>query len=545
MATKLAKNVVPDGHTVHDFEAFGPVATRDTEFAGCRMADLGCFQQETVDSNKFYHLAAVRSKINGQWYAYYQWGRTRDGRPDKPSFQFFACTSEQDAMKCCEKQFHEKNTKRGKWEKIGSKERYIPNGKDLYVVRAVARRLVGLPAAENVANEDAKGIAAPVIVKSNGVKKSRSVDPQTEKLFRDLLGGAVTYTRNVMSGGKGGKVSLPTLASIEEAREILDDAMAQLKVIGSNKIEVQVADKTLKHLTYQLYGKIPKAKPPGVSEAEWILSQENVGTWRLDLDAFETALQAEDLHVEETGTDVMSGIPAKVCWIDPRSQLGEWLMKWLPLARRDRNNLAGRQLRIHNLWQVDRDGDVEKFRQAQQQIQVEIPPKWKGERPCHQETNRFDLSVVERKLYWDTNTALTIHGSRSCNIPGIIKESFRLPKELVGVVINGALMGPGVYQADSWQKSANYCSTPGAVYGGDGGVKGRKSFMLLCDTICGVPYLALKAHGYTSPPAGHHSVFAKAGVTESWGRAGGLLENEWIVYRKDRVIIRYLAEVSW
>jgi hypothetical protein len=563
MATKLNKSTPPDNHSLADFECFGPVATEDTKFSGCHLADLGCFKQdEGVDSNKYYHIAAVKSTKTSRWYAYFEWGRTRpDGRPDKPSFQFTECSSEQEAMTICEKQFHEKNTKRGVWEKIGSKDRYIPRTKkdgsteDLYVVRPTATRLVGLPGAEKIANDDAKGVAAmakAVAAKTNGgsaVKKTatpkRVVDPSTAKLFRDLLGGAVAYTKSVMSGGSG-KATIPTQQAIDEGRELLQDALGRVAIIGDDH-NTQINDRTLKLLTAQLYGRIPKAKPLGQAESVWILSSNNILVWQQDLDAFETALQADDMKIEreESTVDVMQGIPADVAALDIRSGAGEWLSKWLPTCKTDRNNLRGQHLQIHNVWKVDRHGDAAKFRTVQQQILAEMPKAWNNERPSHQIKTRADLSAIEQDLFWNTNTGLTIHGTRSVNVPGIVRESFRLPRELVGVAINGAMFGPGIYQADDWQKSANYCSGSGSHWAGDGGVRGRHSFMFLCDTICGVPHVSLKAHGFTGPPTGCHCVLGKAGKTESWGRVGGLLNNEWIVYRKDRTILRYLLEVSW
>lgn len=561
MATKLDKNAFPQGHDENAFEAFGPVVSEDTKFSGCRLADLGCFKQEGVDSNKYYHLAVVKSKINGKWYAYFEWGRTRpDGRPTSPAFQFHECSSEQEAATICEKQFNDKNTKRGVWEKIGSKQRLVPKPKkskapdgsalteDLYIVRPTAKRLVGLPCAENITNEDAKGngskAVSPVVVKTNGGKKARTLDTPTHKLFADLLKGAVSYTKAVMSGGSG-QATIPTQAAIDDARDILQDALARLLVVGQN-VTAQVADRQLKLLTYQLYGRIPKAKPQGQPEAAWILTTNNIDNWTLDLDAFETALQADDMKIErETEqTDVMQGIPADVCWINPRDPVGEWLYRWLPATATDTNNFRGWRMTVHNLWKVDRHGDTPNFRKVQQQILKEMPRSWNNERPLFQEKNRTDLTAPERTLYWDTNTALTLHGTRSVNVPGIVREHFRLPKELVGITTNGAMFGPGIYQADTWQKSANYCSGPGAYYNStEGGVKGRQSFMFLCDTICGVPYYCSEDHGFTSPPSGHHCVFGKAGHTRGWN--GKLANNEWIVYRKDRTILRYLAEVSW
>lgn len=179
----------------------------------------------------------------------------------------------------------------------------------------------------------------------------------------------------------------------------------------------------------------------------------------------------------------------------------------------------------------------------------EMPSKWNNERPLHQTTERPDLNAAERKLFHTSNTALMFHGSRSVNVPGIIRENFRFPNELTGVIISGAMFGPGTYFADDVKKSVGYCSNPNpgrtAYYGGGGEVVGRHAFMFAVDVICGHPHVAPDAFGFSKPPKGHHCVFGKAGHTASWGRSGGLMNNEWIIYQKGRVEIRYLAEISW
>ena len=63
-AKKLGRNELPAGHSRDDFKCFGPVVSKDTEFEGHKLADMGCFQQEEkgkegekkkIDSNKYYH----------------------------------------------------------------------------------------------------------------------------------------------------------------------------------------------------------------------------------------------------------------------------------------------------------------------------------------------------------------------------------------------------------------------------------------------------------------------------------------------------------
>jgi hypothetical protein len=549
MGTKLGRNEMPDGHSREDFECFGPVATKDTEFSGCKLADLGCFKQdEGTDSNKYYHAAVVKSKKTGSWYLYVEYGRTKDGQASSPQYQFTECGSEQTGVDAFAKQCAEKNTKRGQWEKVGSKERYVPKAKkggteDLYVVRYMASRCVGLPAAKNICNQDAVAATAAATTKVAAKKSSgRKIDQHTRKLFKDLVGGAISYTRSTMVGG-----TLPAITAIGDARDLLQDALAQVKIVG-NKVEDQVTDSTLKKLTYNLYGMIPKGKPFGAAEKDWILSQDNILRWQQDLDAFETALKSGNVEDVTEEDDVLQGIPADVEWIDTKSELGKFLVDWW--TKNTRNKHGHSTLNIHNLWKVSRHGDDAIFDKSLDETIAEMPAKWNNERPMliERQKERPDRTAAERKKLWTGNVFLGFHGTRAVNVPGIIRENLRFPNQLVGVVITGAMFGPGSYFADDWGKSANYCSTGGgrSLYAGSSGhVSGRRSFMFACDVILGHPFVAKDAHGFTKPPDGHHCVFGKAGHTASWGWGGGLQNNEWIIYRKGRQCLRYLAELSW
>lgn len=104
--------------------------------------------------------------------------------------------------------------------------------------------------------------------------------------MRDLLGGAVTFTRASIQGG-----TIPTQKSLDEGRTLLTTALQQVAKVGDD-VTAQVNDKDLKQITYALYGKIPKIKPLGAAESQWILSKDNIQTWQQDIDAFETALKA-------------------------------------------------------------------------------------------------------------------------------------------------------------------------------------------------------------------------------------------------------------
>ena len=521
---KLDKCGYPGKYGREDFKCHGPVATKDTEFTGCKLADLGCFKQEGVDSNKYYHAACVTDP-KGVWYLYCEWGKTKDGIPDKPQFQFTPCASEAEAMALFVKQCASKNTKRGKWEQVGSKQRYVAKGKDdLYLVRVLASRAIGLPDSKNIANQDAIKADPAAETKKTTKKSAPKIDLPTRKLFRDLLGGTLAYARTNLVGG-----TLPAQTAIDEARDLLGDAQKQLMKIGQ-KVAAQVADPTLKKLTYALYSMVPKTKRAGAAESTWILSGDNIVKWEQDLDAFESALKTGKVEEkEDESEDVMHGIQAEVSWLDPKTEFGAYMAKWWIASTKNRNHRGA--LRVHNVWKVDRLGDIALLRKGQDAVLKEMPAKWNNERPLHQHKERPDLSKEEQKLYWDTNTALLFHGSPAVNCAGIIRESIRMPR-----AGGFSLFGPGIYQADDWQKSSGYCGT---------GIHGRHNFMFACDLIAGVPHVEKNATQFRSAPQGTHCVFGKAGVTESWGRAGGLVNNEWIVYKKTQTILRYLAEVSW
>src|ERR1017187_5640881 len=111
MPTTLPRSTYPEGHSAEDFECFGPTATKDGQFEGTTLADLGCFNQSGVDSNKYYNAAVVQSKNNQGWFTYFEWGRT-GGHAD---FQFIQCSSKEEAIKEYCKQLHSKNDKRGEW----------------------------------------------------------------------------------------------------------------------------------------------------------------------------------------------------------------------------------------------------------------------------------------------------------------------------------------------------------------------------------------------------------------------------------------------
>ncbi|XP_020538605.1 poly [ADP-ribose] polymerase 2 isoform X4 [Jatropha curcas] len=157
-------------------------------------------------------------------------------------------------------------------------------------------------------------------------------------------------------------------------------------------------------------------------------------------------------------------------------------------------------------------------------------------------------TVKNRMLLW--------HGSRLTNWAGILSQGLRIaPPE---APVTGYMFGKGVYFADMFSKSANYCYATAAASAG---------VLLLCEVALGdmaeqlyanydadkLPQgkLSTKGVGSTAPDLS----CAKAledGVTVPLGKAkqqeghkGALLYNEYIVYNVDQIRMRYVVQVNF
>lgn len=493
MTQKLTKNTLPPNHNKTDFLCFGPIANKDGEFSSTKLADLGCFKQGKVDSNKYFHGAVVQSKKTKSWYAYFEYGRT--GQTTNPQFQFVEGPSESAAQAAYEKQLHSKNDKRGEWVDKGSLGTILqpkPN-KDCYLVRPQTTRNTGLP--------DAKSITC-----GSTTIITKSFDTESDKLLKDLRLGATEFARATIVGE-----ALPTQEAIEKVRLILDEATKINNKIRKTDYSLEVAE-----LTSMAYSIIQKQKVRGGDRETWLLTAENVQKWRDDLDVYENAIGG-------MSNTISTDLPFDLKYI-PKN---DYLSKFMQSATKNRHSNV-RGLKIKHIWEINKP-DYILFQKAQNNI------KWtNGKKPLHQ-IEREDLSDSEKATFKESGTWMLFHGTRTVNVGGILQQGLRLPKELSNVSINGALYGPGIYTADDWKKSANYCSLNNAIYAkGSGGITNRNAFMFICDVILGNPHIVSGAKAFTSPPKGYNSIFAEGG--------GYVMNNEFIVFDRNQVNLRYLVE---
>ncbi|GAV66962.1 PARP domain-containing protein/SAP domain-containing protein/PARP_reg domain-containing protein/WGR domain-containing protein [Cephalotus follicularis] len=154
------------------------------------------------------------------------------------------------------------------------------------------------------------------------------------------------------------------------------------------------------------------------------------------------------------------------------------------------------------------------------------------------------------------NRMLLWHGSRLTNWTGILSQGLRIaPPE---APVTGYMFGKGVYFADMFSKSANYCYANRAT---------RAGVLLLCEVALGdmaelltakydadnLPEgkLSTKGVGTTSPDLSEAQALEDGTIVplgkpkEQEGHQGSLLYNEYIVYTVDQIRMRYVVQVNF
>ncbi|KAL6957899.1 Poly [ADP-ribose] polymerase 2 [Sarracenia purpurea var. burkii] len=177
---------------------------------------------------------------------------------------------------------------------------------------------------------------------------------------------------------------------------------------------------------------------------------------------------------------------------------------------------------IVQIFRVSREGEIERFR-------------------------KFS-NTKNRMLLW--------HGSRLTNWTGILSQGLRIaPPEAPST---GYMFGKGVYFADMFSKSANYCYSTTTVTDG---------VLLLCEVALGdmaelltanynadkLPEgkLSTKGVGSTAPDSSEVQMLEDGVVVpqgkpkEQRGSKGALLYNEYIVYNVDQIRMRYVVQVNF
>jgi poly [ADP-ribose] polymerase len=139
--------------------------------------------------------------------------------------------------------------------------------------------------------------------------------------------------------------------------------------------------------------------------------------------------------------------------------------------------------------------------------------------------NIYDMS--DRFIKNDPNITEVFHGSSMANVLSILKSGLKINPPSTAAIA-GKLFGNGAYGAINSSKSLGYSLNRW----GQGGV-GDAAFLFICSFAMGKIY-ETKAYG-CHRPSNYDSIWAKAS-------AGGLHNDELIVYSENRIKINYLLE---
>ncbi|OAY61835.1 poly [ADP-ribose] polymerase 2-A [Manihot esculenta] len=182
------------------------------------------------------------------------------------------------------------------------------------------------------------------------------------------------------------------------------------------------------------------------------------------------------------------------------------------------------------------------------QYSVDIVQIFKVSKESDAQHYRKFSTVKNRMLLW--------HGSRLTNWTGILSQGLRIaPPEAPST---GYMFGKGVYFADMFSKSANYCYATSAAAAG---------VLLLCEVALGdmaellnanydadkLPHgkLSTKGVGATAPDLSGAKILDDGVIVplgkpeEQEGPKGTLLYNEYIVYNVDQIRMRYVVQVNF
>jgi len=156
------------------------------------------------------------------------------------------------------------------------------------------------------------------------------------------------------------------------------------------------------------------------------------------------------------------------------------------------------------------------------------------------------------------NTMLLWHGTRLSNYVSILQKGLLLNPEIIpGTFVSGKMFGYGIYSADSFSKSFNYCGCYSP---------GEEACLFLAEVDLGTPSKRIQSDYYITKDS-----LAKEGCQSTWGQGkvtvsgcdevngvkvpyGPLIDsnvdgaylqyNEFIVYDTDQLRLKYIVRVK-
>jgi poly [ADP-ribose] polymerase len=202
---------------------------------------------------------------------------------------------------------------------------------------------------------------------------------------------------------------------LENANDVLTQIQTELK--GTQNEE------TIKQLSSAYYTLVPVAcgrrKPPVIDNDlidKYFDTIENLKNMVITVNLVKNT--SKTIHKLD---DVYDKLKTDITHVDNTSNIYSEINKYVINSHGSTHHF---KMNLQDLYKVNRHGNEEQF-------------------------NKYTKNIDNRELL--------IHGSRVCNWVSILQNNLLLDPSKLGVVIVGKMFGYGVYFANSFSKSANYC----------------------------------------------------------------------------------------
>lgn len=330
-----------------------------------------------------------------------------------------------------------------------------------------------------------------VVKKSSSRKKKSDLDPQVQEFVKQIFDEAGKKLNTLVKGDVNSDGASPlgklSVNQIEKGRNILQEIA---DIINFKKDRITIDDVIF--LSREYYANIPKVFGRRVTPSMVAITTPDKISEEMDiLKFYEDALRMGNIIYDTENLDKQYlSLNSDIAVLDPSSDKYRQIVDYVVNSQSDYHSV---NLLVKRIFTVNQHKAPE-----------------------------FDDSMGNvRELF---------HGTRSANMPGILSTHLKLPNQLRGVHITGAMFGPGLYFASQSTKSSQYsCSRFGGTVN-----KYSTAFMFLADVALGRIKKEEYSKYYLKPPAGYHSVMGVKGKS--------LLHDEYIIYNETQQRLRYIIE---
>ena len=351
--------------------------------------------------------------------------------------------------------------------------------------------------------------------------KASVLHPETARFVTEVIGATNKFVIQTLRCPLGQL----TNAQIEEGRACL--LAAKQLVIAGNPDK-----KIITGFTNDFYTLIPHPLGAGARGKMEHLLLDSVQKILQKEDDLDTLLDAKSIGAVIDSDDVdekYKALNAHMSLVEHKSDLFNWIVGIVTGTRASNHGRLGKIV-VLNVWDLTRNNERPGFFQKAAEIAAQCGHQ-KVPKVLTPYMNRLDIPASDEKLYKQANVLPLFHGTRTQNLPGIIKNGLLIRP--AGAVITGDMYGSALYFSSNSTKSINYTSIKSSYWSGG---RDDRAYLFLNDCALGNTKIASGSYKYNQnniKPA--HSVWAV-------GDKSGVLNDEMMLYNTHQHTIRYVIE---